>query len=63
MRQCQTHLTMKTFASLHNLKAETADKARFVSKSTRGTASSRTLNHRPAFLQVFEKRPFRVEVR
>lgn len=60
---CQTHLETKAFASLHHFKAETADKARIIVEvHTRDTILIQPESS-AGLLPLFEKKPFRVEVR
>lgn len=60
---CQTHLTMKTFASLHQLRAETADRARIVVEVHTRDGVMADAQTSAGALQVLAQKPFRVEVR
>jgi tyrosinase len=60
---CQTHLETKSFAGLRQLTAETADKARImVEVHTRDGVMTQP-QASAGLLPLFEKRPFRVEIR
>jgi tyrosinase len=60
---CQTHLETKSFASLHDFKAETADKAQIVVEVHTRDGILTQPQPSVGLLPTFEKKPFRVEVR
>ncbi len=60
---CQTHLETKTFVSLHEFKAETANKARIVVEVHTRDGVLTQPQSSAGILPLFEKKPFRVEVR
>jgi tyrosinase len=60
---CQTHLETKSFASLHHLKADTADKAQIVVEVHTRDGILTQPQPSAGLLPMFEKKAFRVEVR
>lgn len=60
---CQTHLETKSFASLHQVKGETADKARIVVEVHTRDGILTQPQASAGLLPMFEKKLFRVEMR
>lgn len=60
---CQTHLEMKSFASLQHFKAEMADRARIVVEVHTRDGILMQPQASAGVLSLFEKKPFRIEVR